>query len=185
MKVPFLIKHLCSLGLTAFAFLSTINCYSYHTRESDEPHLPPPTPPGPWFTGPLIAPSAHVISRGHFNIEPYLYYTLRYGQFGPNWKGHSLPENIHSLNLQVPVQIGLSKKIDFTFSPQGFYSWTKSQSSWEVGDLPFGFDFQLLSDQPDKWWPAIRSSLKITAPVGKFEHLDPRKNGIDGVGNGS
>lgn len=184
MKTSFFMKPICSLGLAAFAFLSTINGYSYHTRESAEAH-PAPPPPGPWFTGPLIAPSAHVISRGHFNIEPFLYYTTSYGTYGPNWKAHSFSDNIYSLNVQVPVQVGLSKKIDFSISPQGFHNWTKGQSSWEVGDLPFGFDIQLLADEPDKWWPAILIALKVAAPVGKYDHLDPRKNGIDGVGSGA
>ena len=186
MKTHFLIKYLTSLGAAAFAFLSTINCYSYHTRESTEPH-PAPPPQGPWFTGPLIAPSAHVVSIGHFNIEPYLYFATFNGNYGPNWKEHS-STTLHHINVQVPIQVGITKRIDLSITPQEYYSWMGSRSSWEFGDLQFAADIQLLNDKPDKWWPAIRLSLKGNAPVGKYDHLDlndPHKATTEGVGSGT
>jgi hypothetical protein len=35
---------------------------------------------GPWFTGPLLTGSGHVIPVGHANYEPYLYWTYEPGQ---------------------------------------------------------------------------------------------------------
>src|SRR3984957_18538088 len=68
----------------------------------------------PWLTGPLLAPSGHVIPLGHYNIEPYLFANVNTGVYNAHWKSHST-DNFYNINTQVPVQIGILPRTDFSF----------------------------------------------------------------------
>lgn len=138
----------------------------------------------PWFTGPLLAPSAHTLPPGHGDVEPYLFFTTVTGVYNEHWNVESIP-NFYQLNLIVPAWIGLTSFLDFTFAPQVFYSFSQGERSTQFGDVPFGFDIQLLNDQEKTWWPAIKLGLQVIAPTGKYKNLNPKDLGTDGVGIGS
>ena len=40
----------------------------------------------PWYTGPLLTPSAHILPPGYFNIQPYLFLTNNYARFNQSGK---------------------------------------------------------------------------------------------------
>lgn len=139
----------------------------------------------PWFTGPLLAPSAHNIPLGNYDLEPYLFFTTITGSYNQNWHSKSSPDNFYSMNLVLPGWIGLTSQIDFTLQPQMFYQFTQGKRSTQFGDLAFGFDIQVLSEEVGTWWPAIKIGLKATAPTGKYKNLNPDKLGTDAVGSGN
>ncbi|MBS0654041.1 MAG: hypothetical protein JSR39_11020 [Verrucomicrobia bacterium] len=138
----------------------------------------------PWFTGPLLAPSAHVVPAGHWNIEPYLFATTNYGHYGPNWHTTSIPK-FFTANVEIPIQYGPVKPIDVEIVPQFSWNHVDGASQWVVNDLPLILDIQLLYDKPGKWWPAIKLTLKANAPIGKYQKLDPHKLGTDIGGAGT
>lgn len=139
---------------------------------------------GPWFTGPLLAPSAHVVPPGYFNLEPYLFVTDTYGTFDSDWHGHSTPNTLQ-VNPLISFQIGLCNNIDLQTAPQMFYTRKEGKASTQFGDFPVGFDFQILKDRLGEWWPAIKIAVRETFPTGKYQKLNPNKNGTDGVGSGA
>jgi hypothetical protein len=139
----------------------------------------------PWFTGPLLAPSSHNIPNGHYDIEPYLFFTTTTGSYNQNWHHRSSDHNFYSLNFVFPGWIGLNSFMDFTIQPQMFYQFTQGQRSTQFGDLSFGFDIQLLSEEVGTWWPAVKIAFKATGPTGKYQNLDPKKLGTDGAGSGN
>jgi hypothetical protein len=51
--------------------------------------------------------------------------------------------------------------------------------------MSFGFDYQLLFDKPDKWWPAIKLNVRANLPIGKYENLSRKSKGTDAGGFGS
>ena len=174
---------------TAFLVLSCLSTL-YSTRgfsSSILSHLETPTiTPGeePWFTGPLLSPSAHTVPPHHGNVEPYLFFTTITGSYDANWGTTSTP-NFYSLAQLTPVQVGLTHFMDCQITPQIFYQYTKGAHSTQFGDLPAAVSFQLLNEKAGSHIPAIKLSLRAAVPFGKFEHLNPSKLGTDGVGRGS
>ena len=152
----------------------------HHPAEAQK-KLPPDLP---WLTGPLLTPSGHVVPAGHWNFEPYLFVTTTYGQYDSKWNSHSTP-NFYNLNVQVPIQYGIVNPIDMQIVPQFSWNHTDGASEWVLNDLPIILDIQLLSDKPHKWWPAIKLTFEVSAPIGKYQHLSASKLGTDAGGDGS
>lgn len=138
----------------------------------------------PWTTGTLLAPFAYVIPPDYINVEPFLFVTQTYGSYDQNWHARTAPKFL-AVNPILFLQIGLVDRIDFQISPQIFYNRQQGASSTNVGDLPLGFDFQLLSEKKGDWWPAIKLSLVEIFPTGKYQNLNPQKNGTDSTGIGA
>jgi len=68
----------------------------------------------PWYAGPLLTPSAHILTPGLVNIQPYLFYINNYAKFDEHGHSHKI-SNIHTINPTVPVLIGRrrSSTLDF------------------------------------------------------------------------
>ncbi len=69
-------KLLYTLGIAISGFGAT----GHHLPEPDESIVFEKCE-DPWFTGPLLAPSAHVVPGGYINLEPYLFYTVTTGAY--------------------------------------------------------------------------------------------------------
>lgn len=138
----------------------------------------------PWLTGPLLAPSATVVPRGHFAIEPYVFSNVIYGRYGSHWHEQDTP-NFYNINTEFPMWVGLSKGSNFAITPQFSYNHTDGASEWVYNDMPFGLDVQFLTEEFPYWWPSIKLQMRVTAPTGKFQHLNPNKKGTDIGGSGS
>jgi hypothetical protein len=152
----------------------------------EEPQIiPVPLWELPWFTGPLLAPSGHVIPVGHANIEPYLFVNVATGAYDKKWKAHSAKHNFYNINTEIPIQIGILPRVDFTFTPQFSYNHTSGASHWAYNDMPIGFDVQLYYDTPGVWVPAMKLAFKASVPFGKYQKLDPHDKGTDIGGSGS
>jgi hypothetical protein len=138
----------------------------------------------PWLTGPLIAPTGTVVPVGHYSIQPYFTFNVNTGTYSPHWNAISSP-NFYNVSLQVQVLIGITKWMDFQAFPLALYNNTQGQSSTRFGDLPLGFDFQLISANKYKWFPGIKLQLLETFPTGKYQKLNPKKLDTDVSGLGS
>jgi hypothetical protein len=139
---------------------------------------------GPWLTGPLITPSGHVIPFGHVNYEPYIYWRTQSGSYDNHWHYHkATPPSRHVLT-QGSFQIGLLPSTELDLSPQFIYKNRGGQHMWRIADFPFALAFQILQDSKDTWWPAIKLHLGATAPIGKYDRLNPKKLGTDSGGDG-
>lgn len=136
----------------------------------------------PWFTGSLLAYSPNVVPGGDFNIEPYLFVTDAYGQYNNHWHAHSVPTILY-VNPLIFAQFGLTKWLDILIVPQLFYTRNQGKASTQFGDLTAGFDIQLYQD-PEERAPSVKLVLRASFPTGKFQHLNPKKNGTDSGGAG-
>lgn len=138
----------------------------------------------PWFTGPLLCSSAHTIPPGHVNVEPYIFFMTNTGNY--DQKGNIRPTpHAYTLLSENPIQVGVTKWMDFQVNPQLFYRFTQGVRSTQVGDLPLAVGFQIFNITERTLTPAMKLSLKAVLPFGKFEHLNPKKLGTDGAGTGS
>ncbi len=144
--------------------------------------LPPP-PPTPWFTGPLIAPVGAVVPFGHFEVQSYLFFTTNTGTYSRHW--HSEPTHtMFSFNPQLRCYFGLSDWMDLTILPEFFSNTSRGKTSVRFGDLPIGFDFQII--QPDAtWFPGLKFTVQEIFPTGHYDHLNPKNYLTDSTGLGS
>lgn len=130
----------------------------------------------PWFTGPLLCPSANCLDPGLFNIQPYLFYTETF----PDSGSHS-----HSFEEANYVQYGLLNFLDITFFFHLFYNDKDHKHDFGFGDSTLMFGFQVLRQIPHTLTPSIRITLGENFPTGKFRNLDPDKLSVDSLGSGS
>lgn len=140
--------------------------------------------PAPWFTGPLLTPSAVVVTGGNFNIEPYLYVDSIFGAYDSSGHTQSVP-HLTQVNMQVSIQVGLNQWMDLVLTPQMFWNHVDGAKSLEIGDTVVGFDFQLLSASYSNWSPNIKFAIRESIPTGNYQNLDTTKKGTDSSGSGS
>lgn len=139
---------------------------------------------GPWFTGPLLTPSARVMPKGQINLEPYLFWNVTTGIYDDNWHAHSVP-TFNEINAQVLIKYGIADKIDLTLLPQSSLSFTRGRIGSSFGDFPVGLSYQLFEGKPEDWITFIRFSITEIFPTGKYNHLDPDLLLTDVGGQGS
>jgi len=178
--------HISSQKASLFFSLLTLGLFSTlhaDTASAEQPKAKVRSEP--WLTGPLLTPSGHVIPAGHWNIEPYEYVNTNYGVYDHRWRSHSVPHNFYNVLTQVPIQYGIGAGFDFQFVPQFSWNHIHGASHWVLNDMGYGFDYQILSDNKDKWWPAIKLALRGNFPIGKYQHLHAHGKGTDIGGTGS
>jgi len=138
----------------------------------------------PWFTGPLLTPTARVLQAGHVNLEPYAFWTITNGHYNSDWQAHARRKLYH-LNTLLTFKIGLGHHVDFSGVIQSSKKWTQKNAYAGFGDPIFGFDLQLIEGNTDKGIPFLKLSILEIFPVGKFEHLHPMNEGTEHLGKGS
>lgn len=172
-------KHYFTFLVTFLIGLS-INCYGAS---------PPPTggeESEPWFTGPLLTPSARNVPKGHLLLEPYLVWTTIYGAYQNDWVPKSIPNFYIGTNRNI-WKYGLTDWVNLTGSLNCSYQKTQNVSSVVFNDLPLGLDFELYKgkDSDDKPIAFLKLSFSEVFPTGKYQHLNPKKLGTDQGGFGS
>ncbi len=137
----------------------------------------------PFFTGPLITPTAEVVTLGHWDFEPYVYVTSNYGVYDHHWNLHTGGHAITVLS-QFPVWVGLTSFMDISFLPQFNSRFKNGLSSTQIGDVQITLDFQLVTATPTNYLPGIKFAITETFPTGPYENLSPSKDGVDIGGGG-
>lgn len=169
-----------------FSLLTTILSTPAYCRRGQQSQIPvvQEETTGPWFTGTLLTPSGNIVPVGYMYLEPYFAVSDSFATYDQNWQTHSTPAFV-AVNPLVFFQIGLTEWMDFQTFPQAFYQHSQGREATHFGDLPTGLNFQLLKATPEGWWPSIKLSIREIFPTGKYQHLDPHKNGTDITGGGS
>lgn len=138
----------------------------------------------PWFTGPLLTPSGHIVPGGYYNIEPYTYVNVLTGAYDTHWHAMS-SVNFYNVMWQIFFQIGLADWMDFQFVPSASWNGTQGVSSLVVNDPLLYVDFQLYQNSKKKYLPAIKLTIQETFPLGKYQRLDPEMQLTDLGGAGA
>ena len=136
----------------------------------------------PWYTGPLLAPSAHILPPGMFNIQPYLFFTNNRAKYNKHAHAKDIP-NLHVLNPQFILLFGIIDWMDGYLTTQGVGNKQNGQSSMNWGDSSVSLGFGLLSE--NAYRPAVLLSVRENLPSGKYQHLNAKKEGVDATGSGA
>lgn len=141
-------------------------------------------PEGPWFTGPLLTPSARVMPKGHINLEPYLFWNVTTGVYDNDWKARSVP-TFNRIDAQLQVKYGLGCGFDLSITPQSVLSFSRGETNSSFGDLPVGLEYQIFEGKPKDWITFAKISISEVFPTGKFQNLDPTLDATEISGQGS
>jgi hypothetical protein len=125
-----------------------------------------------WWTGPMLAPNATTLPRGHLLIEPYLYDVIG---------AHS-----NGLGSLTYINYGLADKVTVGMIPTAGFNVVSNgpnSSSVELGDLTLQGEYRLMKFHEGSRIPTTSVVLQETFPTGKYDRLGDRPS--DGLGSGA
>lgn len=148
--------------------------------------MPPAEKPSytPWFTGSLLAPSATNAKVGHPSIQASVAVLNILGQYNSNWKLEK-EDSFWSINPTLDLQLAITEKIGIEALPAFVTNVNEGNSFSHLQDTNIFFGYQLLEDQEGSSVPDFRIMLQTIFPSGKYDHLDPDKEGLDATGFGA
>jgi hypothetical protein len=154
----------------------------------DPPAAPPPVRQSlddAWWTGPMLAPSAATLPRGHFLVEPYLYDVVVHGRFDSDGDRHGAPRSSGFGSLTY-VLYGLANRLStglIAIAGYNTVSGSPSSSGVGVGDVTLQAQYRLTQFHEGGWVPTTSITVQETLPTGKYDRLGDRPS--DGFGGGA
>ncbi|HTZ56088.1 MAG TPA: hypothetical protein VMB20_13585 [Candidatus Acidoferrum sp.] len=134
-----------------------------------------------WWTGPLLAPSANTLPRGHILVEPYVYDVMTYGNYDRNGTLQPATHENGFGNLTYIIY-GLVNRLSVGLLPTFGYNKVSSgpsSSNIGIGDLGVLAQYRLT---PDSWLAKASIAVQETFPTGAYENLGADPN--NGFGSG-
>lgn len=138
-----------------------------------------------WWTGPMLAPSAATLPRGHFLIEPYLYDVRVQGFYdssGSRRRGPRANEfgslTYMNYGLRDRLTIGLIPILGYNQMADG-----PNSAGIRLGDLTVQAQYGLTKFREGRRIPTTAIAIQETLPTGKFDRLGDRLG--DGLGTGA
>jgi hypothetical protein len=168
-----------SRSLYATFVLLTMHCFTLAQQPSPHEGLV-----DAWWTGPLLAPSANTLPKGHFLLEPYLYDVTTQGFYNSN--GTRVAPHANSFGSLTYINYGLANKFTVGVIPTFGYNQVSSEldsAGVGVGDLTVQAQYRLHLFQEESWNPTISIAVQETLPTGRYDHLGDRPS--DGLGSGA
>jgi hypothetical protein len=138
-----------------------------------------------WWTGPMLAPSAATLPRGHFLIEPYLFDVISQGNFDRDGTRRS-SAHTHGFGSLTYMNYGLLDKITVGVIPTAGYNVVQrgaSSSGVQLGDVTLQAQYRLTQFREGRWIPATSVAVQETFPTGQYDRLGNRSS--NGLGSGT
>ena len=137
----------------------------------------------PWYTGPLITPSATMVPPGWAMWQPYIYLTDTYANYDNDRHVVDRP-NLFSIKVQpVIVQIGVTPSVDTTVIMSAVENWSKGHSGGGFNDITAAIGFLICKE--DLYVPKMKFTISQSFPTGKYQHLNHNGLGLDATGAGA
>ena len=137
----------------------------------------------PWYTGPLITPSASMMPVANGNIQPYLYIADNYASFNEDRHSVSLPNNLVQVIGQMVVQTGVTDTVDFVLVPGGVANWQNGHNGGGFLDLISTIGFLVHKQTP--YTPQVKFTITETFPTGKYQNLSFNGLNLNSTGGGT
>src|SRR5262249_22797664 len=138
-----------------------------------------------WWTGPMLAPSAATLPRGHFLIEPYLYDVIVQGRYDADGVRRSAVPSSGFGSLTY-LLYGLAHRVTAGMIAVAGYNTVSgglSSSGVGLGDVTLQAQFRLTQFHEGRSIPTISVAVQETLPTGKYDGLGERPT--DGFGGGA
>ncbi|HLW85067.1 MAG TPA: hypothetical protein VKR60_07625 [Candidatus Sulfotelmatobacter sp.] len=138
-----------------------------------------------WWTGPLLAPNATTLPRGHILIEPYLYDVVTQGFYDSHGTKQSTP-HANEFGSLTYINYGLADKFTVGLIPVFGYNEVAlgpNSSSIGAGDLTVQAQYRFHLFHEGSSIPTTSIAVQETLPTGKYDELGDRPN--NGLGAGA
>lgn len=137
----------------------------------------------PWYTGPLITPSATMVSPGHAVLQPYIYFSGNYGAFNEDRKRVHAPNRLIINPQPIILQIGATPSVDTAIIMGTLAQWQQGQCSGGFQDITLQMGF--LIQTQTLYVPKMKFTVGQSFPTGKYKNLNPEKLRLDATGAGA
>ncbi len=137
----------------------------------------------PWYTGPLVTPSASMMPPGQANIQPYLFISGNYAAFNKDRESIALPSNSYQMQVIAPMQMGVTPSTDFVFSPGAVMNWSQNQNGGGFSDLGASYGFSIFKET--LYIPKFKFTISQKFPTGKYKNLSTNGLNLNATGGGS
>jgi hypothetical protein len=127
-----------------------------------------------WWTGPMLAPSASTLPRGHFLVEPYLFDVIQYGRYDHEGERQSVSRS-HSFGTLAYVLYGLVDRFTVGLLPSVGYNRVSAgpnSSGAGFGDLTLNAQYRLTLFHEGDWIPTTSIVVQETFPTGNYNRLE-------------
>jgi len=138
----------------------------------------------PWFTGTLLSPNGHNITKGEVEIKPFVFASDGVGTYGYIWQNRSTNPT-RTINPVLTLGYGIFDWLDVEVTFQGYYKEKWGKHAFRRGDVLASLGVQLLNQKPNTPKPDLRFMITESFPWGFYQRLNPEKNGTDSSGSGS
>lgn len=138
-----------------------------------------------WWTGPLLAPSAGTLPRGHVLIEPYVYDVAQYGNYNSSGKLTGVTHSNSVGNLTYIIY-GLANRFSVGLIPTfgiNTVSGGPNSTGIHAGDLSALAQYRIALFRPGSWVPTTSISVQQSFPTGVYDNLGD--NPANGFGSGA
>ena len=135
----------------------------------------------PWYTGPLLTPSASMMPPGWANVQPYFFVNDVYAAFNSERHSVSFENNLINFNPSAIIQFGVTPSVDTNVFIQTQTNWQNGVSAGGYGDTQWSIGFKI-QDQT-LYIPKMKFSVSQLFPTGKYQRL--RADGLDSTGAGA
>lgn len=138
-----------------------------------------------WWTGPLLAPSAATLPRGHVLIEPYVYDATTQGFYNSSGARVSAPHS-NGFGSLTYINYGLANKFTVGLIPTFGYNDVSAglnSAGIGLGDLTVQAQYRISQFHEGRWIPTTSINVQETFPTGRYDQLGSRPS--DGFGAGA
>ena len=125
-----------------------------------------------WWTGPMLANSAHTLPQGHLLVESYLY--------------DAISGRTNGVNSLTYLLYGVTDRLTVGLVPTAGYASVRGgpdSSGVQWGDTQFRVQYGLTTLDAARGIPDLAIALIQTVPTGKHDRLGTRPS--DGFGSGA
>jgi hypothetical protein len=133
-----------------------------------------------WWTGPMLAPSAATLPRGHFLIEPYLYDVTVQGHYDSKGTRRGAPYS-NGFGSLTYILYGVANKFSIGVIPTAGYnteSGAPSSTGVGLGDVTLQAQYRLRQFHEGSWLPTASIAVQETIPTGEYDNLSRASNGF-------
>ncbi len=137
-----------------------------------------------WFTGPILTPNPTTVPPDHPGLELVLISSKNYGFYDAHGNLERTPA-IWGIRPLFDFQVGFNSVLGAELIGSMVTNFSQGESSTHLSDSIFRLGFQVSIDKENSWIPDFRILFQETFPTGKYQKLNPKKNGVDSTGQGS
>ena len=136
----------------------------------------------PWYTGPLVTPSAGMVPPGQGMLQPYIFVNDDYAVFNEDRDSVSIPNKVN-FNPLVVLQVGVTDTLDVQLIPQADVNWQSGATGGGLGDTSIVLGFPICPETLNV--PAMKFTLTEIFPTGRYQRLNTDGLALGASGSGA